>query len=131
MRVKSLGVLVAFGALLLAAVPAFAHHSFAAEFDGSKEFVVKGVLTKVLWTNPHVYFFMDVTEPGGKVVEYSFQGGPPSMLHRVGVGKEDFKVGDTVTMTAAPAKDGTKTLGWMKMIKYSDGHVFVYRDGSE
>lgn len=131
MRVKRLGVLVALGALLLAALPAFAHHSFAAEFDGSKEFVVKGVLTKVLWTNPHVYLFMDVTEPDGKVVEYSFQSGPPSMLHRVGVGKEDFKVGDTITMTAAPAKDGTKTLGWMKMIKYSDGHVFVYRDGSE
>jgi len=89
------------------------------------------VLTKVLWTNPHVYIFMDVTESSGKVVEYSFQSGPPSMLHRVGVGKEDFKVGDTVTMTAAPAKDGTKTIGWMKMIKYSDGHVFVYRDGSE
>jgi len=131
MRVKLIGALVAFGALLLAAVPAFAHHSFAAEFDGSREFVVKGVLTKVLWTNPHVYIFMDVTESSGKVVEYSFQSGPPSMLHRVGVGKEDFKVGDTVTMTAAPAKDGTKTIGWMKMIKYSDGHVFVYRDGSE
>jgi len=131
MRVKLIGALVAFGALLLAAVPAFAHHSFAAEFDGSREFVVKGVLTKVLWTNPHVYIFMDVTESSGKVVEYSFQSGPPSMLHRVGVGKEDFKVGATVTMTAAPAKDGTKTIGWMKMIKYSDGHVFVYRDGSE
>ena len=53
-------------ALLAAAAPAFAHHSFAAEFDGSKEFVVKGVLTKVLWTNPHVYFFMDVTQPAAR-----------------------------------------------------------------
>ena len=131
MRLKYFSGLVVVGALLLAAMPAFAHHSFAAEFDGGKEAVVKGVLTKVLWTNPHVYFFMDVTEPSGKVVEYSFQSGPPGMLHRVGVGKADFKVGDTVTMTAAPAKDGTKNLGWMKMIKYSDGHVFVYRDGSE
>lgn len=131
MKAKSISGLLVLGALLLAAIPAFAHHSFAAEFDGSKEFVVKGVLTKVLWTNPHVYFFMDVTQSDGKVVEYSFQSGPPSTLHRVGVGKADFKVGDTVTMTAAPAKDGTKNLGWMKMIKYSDGHVFVYRDGSE
>jgi hypothetical protein len=131
MRNKLFSGLIAVAALLLVSVPVFAHHSFAAEFDGSKEFVVKGVLTKVLWTNPHVYFFMDVTDPGGKVVEYSFQSGPPGMLHRVGVGKADFKVGDTVTMTAAPAKDGTKNLGWMKMIKYSDGHVFVYRDGSE
>jgi hypothetical protein len=131
MRNKLFSGVIAVAALLLVAAPVFAHHSFAAEFDGSKEAVVKGVLTKVLWTNPHVYFFMDVTDAGGKVTEYSFQSGPPGTLHRVGVGKADFKVGDTVTMTYAPAKDGTKNLGWMKMIKYSDGHVFVYRDGSE
>jgi len=122
---------VAAAILLIASAPAFAHHSFSAEFDGSKEFIVKGVLTKVLWTNPHIYIFMDVTEQDGKVQQYAFESGPPSVLHRAGITKEDFKVGDTVTMTACPAKDGTKTLGWMKMIKYSDGHVFVYRDGSE
>jgi len=131
MKTKMWRGFVAASLLFVASVPAFAHHSFSAEFDGSKEFVVKGVLTKVLWTNPHIYIYMDVTEPNGQVQEYAFESGPPSVLHRAGVGKDDFKVGDTVTMTACPAKDGTKTLGWMKMIKYSDGHLFVYRDGSE
>ena len=126
-----------FGALLLGAFalfvavrPAFAHHSVTAEFNPDKEFVIKGVLTKVDWTNPHIYLYLNATEEG-KPVEYYFESGPPSTLHRAGLRKEDIKVGDTVTITAAPAKDGTKTYGWLKMIKYSDGHVFVYRNGSE
>jgi hypothetical protein len=126
MRNKLFGGWIAVAALLLVAAPTFAHHSFTAEFDGSREFVVKGVLTKVLWANPHIYVFMDVTETSGKVVEYSFESGPPGMMRRTGgVGKADFKVGETVTMTAVPERDGTKNLGWMKMIKYSDGHILM------
>ena len=117
--------------LLAAALPAFAHHSVTAEFNPDKEFVVKGVLTRVEWTNPHIYFYLNVAQPDGKVVEYYFESGPPSTLHRAGLRKDDIKIGDTVTVTAAPAKDGTKTYGWLKMIKYSDGHVFVYRNGAE
>ena len=114
-----------------AAVPALAHHSFSAEFDGSKTFVVKGVLTKLDWTNPHVYLYLDVPARGGKVQHYAFSSGPPAALRRAGIKKSDFNIGATVTITGAPAKDGTTLLGWLKMIKYADGHVFVYRDGSE
>jgi hypothetical protein len=124
-------VLLALVCGLAAAAPASAHHSFAAEFDGSKTFVVKGVLTKVDWTNPHTYLYLDVMGSGGKVQHYTFSSGPPSALRRAGIKKSDFKIGETVAITGAPAKDGTKTLGWLKMIKYADGHVFVYRDGSE
>jgi hypothetical protein len=116
---------------LAAAVPALAHHSFAAEFDGSKTFVVKGVLSKLDWTNPHVYLYLDVKGSSGKSEEYAFSSGPPTALRRSGIKKADFKIGETVTITGAPAKDGTKHLGWLKQIKYADGHVFVYRDGSE
>lgn len=130
MKRKLFGGLLVVGALLLSAMPALAHHSSAAEFDGNKEAVVKGVLTKVLWSNPHIYFFMNVTQPDGKVVEYSFQSGVPLLLHKAGLSKEDFKLGEEVTVTYAPAKDG-KNYGWMKMIKWPDGHVFVYRVGSE
>jgi hypothetical protein len=119
------------GALLATTLPALAHHSFSAEFDGSRTFVVKGVLTKVDWTNPHIYLYMDVTGPNGKVEEYAFSSGPPAALRRAGIKKSDFQIGESVTITGAPAKDGSKHLGWLKMIKYADGHVFVYRDGSE
>jgi hypothetical protein len=128
---KACGVAVSVAAMLAATVPALAHHSFSAEFDGSRTFVVKGVLTKVDWTNPHIYLYLDVTGPGGKVQQYAFSSGPPAALRRAGIKKNDFQIGQAVTITGAPAKDGTQHLGWLKMIKYADGHVFVYRDGSE
>ena len=131
MRARSFGALLAVGALLLAAMPAFAHHSVVSEFNQAKEAVVKGTLTKVLWSNPHVYFYMEAPDASGKQVEYRFQSGTPLNFHRSGVKKDDFQIGDTVTVTYSPSKDGTMTYGWMKMIKYSDGHVFVYRVGSE
>lgn len=128
MRTRWMLVLIA---ALAGVWPALAHHSFAAEFDGSKTIVVKGVLTQVEWTNPHILIYLDTKGPGGKLEHYTFASGPPNMLHRAGIRKADFRVGDTVTITAAPAKDGSQLLGWMKMIKYPDGHVFVYRDGAE
>lgn len=112
-------------------VPVLAHHAFTAEFDGSKTIVVKGVLTQVEWTNPHIQIYLDVKGPDGKLQHFTFASGPPNMLHRAGIRKSDFKIGETVTITGAPAKDGTQQLGWMKMIKYPDGHVFVYRNGAE
>jgi Family of unknown function (DUF6152) len=130
-RQKGFGIVLAVLCGLAAAVPLVAHHSFAAEFDGTKTFVVKGMLTKVDWTNPHIYLYLDVAGPGGKVEQYAFSSGPPAALRRAGIKKTDFKVGEMVTITGAPAKDGTKHLGWLKQIKYADGHVFVYRDGSE
>jgi hypothetical protein len=116
---------------LLSIAPALAHHAFTAEFDGSRTIVVKGVLAKVDWTNPHIQIYLDTKGPRGKLERYTFSSGPPAMLHRAGIRKTDFKIGEIVTITAAPAKDGTLNLGWMKMIKYADGHVFVYRNGAE
>jgi hypothetical protein len=121
---------VLFALSLTAAARAFAHHSFVAEFDGRKTFVISGVLTKIVWTNPHILLWVDVTDEHGKVVPYSISSGPPETLRRAGVKKSDFQVGENVSVTGAPAKDGSPH-GWLKMIKYADGRVFVYRDGSE
>jgi len=117
--------LVAFLGLSLAAVPALAHHSFTAEFNPEKSFTVKGVLTHVDWTNPHVYFYVDAKDQNGNVETWSFQTFPPGMLHRAGVRKEVFKIGEQVTVLANVAKDGTKHLGSGNKIRYSDGHEIL------
>lgn len=102
--------------------PAFAHHSVNAEFDTGKEFTVTGVLKHVDWTNPHIYVWVESKGEDGKPVTWSFEGNPPGLLHRAGVTKDVFKVGETVTVTAMPANDGTKYLGFGKIYKYADGH---------
>jgi hypothetical protein len=132
MKHKRVGVsATAFGSLILLAIPALAHHSVSAEFDPSKEFTVTGVLKHVDWTNPHIYVWVDVKEDDGKVVTWAFEGNPPGILHRAGVTKDFFKVGEVVTVTAIAAKDGTKHLGFGRIYKYSDGHEVVLSIGRE
>jgi Family of unknown function (DUF6152) len=130
MNKKRHKVLIASFVLLAIALPAAAHHALTAEFDPTKNFTVTGVLTKVEWANPHICVYVDVKKDD-QVESYGFECGPPVALNRAGVKKADFKIGDTVTITAIAAKDGTKLLGRLNLIRYSDGHVFVYRDGSE
>jgi Family of unknown function (DUF6152) len=122
MRSKIIGPIAFWGLLLAAAAPAFGHHSVTAEFDPSKTFTVKGVLKHVDWTNPHIYLWVDVTEESGEVASYSIEGPPPGMLHRAGLTKDEFKTGETVTVLALPAKDGSKRLGLGRKITYADGH---------
>jgi hypothetical protein len=102
--------LAAFGAvlgLLLYAVPMFAHHAFAAEYDKDKPVKVKGVVTKVEWTNPHIWFFVDVKDESGKVTNWGFSGGPPGMLQRRGITKNVLKLGDVVVVEGFQAKDAS------------------------
>jgi Family of unknown function (DUF6152) len=84
----------------------FAHHSFAAEFDADKPLKMKGVVTKIEWSNPHTYFYVDVTEPDGKVVNWGMEMGSPNGLMRAGWTRNTMKVGDEVTVEGSQAKDG-------------------------
>ena len=68
--------------MLLAAAPLLAHHSFAAEYDAKKPIELKGVITKVDWMNPHVYFYIDVKDESGKIDNWAFEMGPPRLLER-------------------------------------------------
>ncbi len=93
---------------LAAAYPALAHHSFSAEFDGSKVIELKGAVTKFEWANPHVYFYMDVKDEKGATTNWGCETTSPGSLHRQGWTRDTLKVGDQVIVDGYPARDGSK-----------------------
>jgi hypothetical protein len=120
MKISKLPVLVlGCAGLTLTALPIFAHHSFAAEYE-SKEVTLTGTITKVEWTNPHIYFYIDVKDASGNVVNYAVEGYPPNTLKRTGFTKSDLKIGDLVTVTAYPAKDSTNRVAGRE-VTFPDG----------
>jgi hypothetical protein len=108
---KQRALVAAISGLLLSVAPALAHHSFSAEYDGKKPINIKGVVTNFEWANPHVWFYIDVTDPEtGKVTNWACEMGPPNGLQRSGWSKTTMKVGDEVTVDGTLAKDGSKQL---------------------
>jgi hypothetical protein len=105
MRVRTL-LAVAFG-VMLAATSALAHHSFSSEYDASKPVTLTGVVTKVEWLNPHVYFYINVKDESGKTVNWALEMGAPSGLQRQGWTRNTLKVGDTVKVEGSLARNGT------------------------
>ena len=95
------------GVLVMSSVELRAHHSFAAEFDSNKVVTLNGVVTKVEWTNPHTYFYVDVTDDQGKVANWAVEGGAPNALYRAGWKPTSLKTGDRVTIVGSRAKDGS------------------------
>jgi hypothetical protein len=108
-------------AVLAITAPAFAHHSFAAEYDGEKPITLKGVITKIEWENPHMHFYLDVTDEKGQVDAWKFEGFPPNMLVRQGWKRDvTLKVGDTITVFAWRARNGMN-LAHSREITLADG----------
>jgi len=93
---------------VLAAVPVLAHHSFAAEYDSNAPITVEGTVTKVEWTNPHSYVYVDVKDANGNVVNWAVEGYPPNTLRRTGFTRDLMKQGDVVTINGWRARDGAE-----------------------
>ena len=111
--------LAAFAALLVPAA-VLAHHSFSAEFDVNKPVTLKGVVTKMEWMNPHIWFYIDVTEEGGAVQHWQLEGGPPNNLTRNGWRKDSLKAGDQVTVEGFRARNSSNTAN-ARLVTLPDG----------
>jgi hypothetical protein len=117
--------IVAGAGLLILGLPAAAHHSFAAEYDSTKKIELKGVVTKFEWTNPHAHFYLDVTDPAGKVANWNLELASPNMMQRNGWTRHSLKEGDQVVVVASQAKDGTHTAS-ADTIQKSDGTKLTF-----
>jgi hypothetical protein len=124
MRKIQLGLLVGGFVLLVAGLPALAHHAFVAQYDASKSTTLHGVVTKVEWTNPHARFYVDVKDSSGKMSNWNLELASPNALRRLGWTRDVIKVGDTVSVLVAPAKDGTKMAN-ARTVTLADGRKMV------
>jgi len=121
MRAYMLGGLVVVGLFLAAGTPR-AHHSFAAEFDANKPITLKGIVTKIEWTNPHVWFYVNVKdEKTGEVINWGAEMGPPHGLQRRGWRRDTLKIGEEVTVAGSLAKNGSKRMNARSVTMTSTG----------
>ncbi len=121
MRMTGTIMLVA-GAVTIGALPAAAHHAFAAEFDVNQPVKVHGVVTKVEWVNPHAWIYVDVKGADGKVVNWHFELGPPNALFRLGWRKDAIPAGTEVDISGFRAKSMENT---------ANGRSIILPDGKE
>ena len=120
MNRKLLTVIANCIALLLISASLLAHHSEAAQFDVTKPIKVTGLVKRVEWMNPHIWFYVDVKDARGKVVTWGFSGGPPAFLMRQGIRQDVMKIGDIVKVEGFRARDGSNNASGGK-VTFADG----------
>lgn len=123
MQTKLVVALAGFGvSLMLTAASLSAHHAFAAEFDANKPVTMEGTITRMEWTNPHVWLHMDVKMPDGKVENWAFEAGTPNVLFRRGFTRKSLEPGTIVKVDGYRAKDGSKR---------ANGRDLTFKDGTK
>ena len=118
--------------LLAAALPAAAHHSFPAQYDIDKPITLTGKVTKVEWTNPHIFIYADVTDANGAVVSWAFEMGGPNALLRQGWKRDSVKAGDRVTFEGSLARDGSNLVNARSVVMTETGRkMFAGSSGGD
>ena len=109
----------------ISATTTLAHHSFASEYDADKSVELKGVVTRVEWTNPHARFYVDVKDENGQVTNWNLELASPNVLVRQGWKRTSLQVGDQVTVNAAMAKDGSSMANARTVVLADGRKVFA------
>ena len=107
-----------------AAVPASAHHSFAAIYDMNQPITVQGVIVNVRLTNPHSWFYLDVKNEAGEVERWAFEAGTPSGMIRNGYKPDIIKAGAEVTITGFRGRVESEKIGMLRQLTTADGKVY-------
>jgi hypothetical protein len=102
-------LILGFG-LLVATAPTMAHHAFSAEFDADKPITLKGKVTKISWTNPHVWIYLNVADDGGKITNWGFEMGAPHQVQARGWTRTTVKIGDELVVVGSLARDGSNRM---------------------
>ena len=131
MRTKLAVVIAVVGLFLTGrAAPLSAHHAFAAEFDSNKPVKFEGTVTKMQWTNPHVWLYVDVKKPDGKVENWAFEAGTPNVLFRRGFTKNSLLPGIKIVVDGYQSKDGSRRANG-RDITFADGRkLFLGSSGT-
>ena len=108
--------------VFMASLPAHAHHSFAAQYDAEQRVTLTGPVTKVEWMNPHMYFYVNVTdEDTDEVTEYAFEMGSPNTLVRLGWSRDSLAPGDVVTVEGSLARNGSPLVNASSVVLTKSG----------
>src|SRR5262245_320894 len=115
--------LLLFALFAAATVTAYAHHSFGAQYDSNKPIKMSGVVTRLEWTNPHVYLYIDVADKKGAVTNWGFEMGPPHMLQKAGWKRNSLNIGEEVTIEGWLARDGSNHANARRVTLKATGQV--------